>query len=133
MLPVAYYDCIQITPYDLIWSYFDPYGHRWRANEMFTDKVVVFKDVEVNQRMLDTRGENYIWCDQVRCYTAVPEEIDRIKKLKLGQKIDVVGMMRGVDDDSEYLNTIKMTECYFSNAGVWAIPQGGGGTFTPGY
>jgi hypothetical protein len=133
MLPVVYYDCIQMTPYDVIWSYFDPYGYRWRAEEMYTGKVIVFKNVEVTQRLLDTRGEDFIWVDQIRCFAATPDEINKIKSFKMGQKLDVVGIMAGVDKDSEYLNTIKMADCYYSTAGMWAIPTGAGASFTPGY
>jgi len=130
MLPANYYKCIESTTLQVQGSYFDPYGHRWVAEMTYNDQPFVFKDIEVFPSMIESRGPDYLWVDRIRCKAVNPDDV---AKLKVGQIIDVVGIMRGISKDPDLQLNLEMTECYFLPAGAVALPLPGGAAFVPGY
>lgn len=130
ILPANYYQCFDSTPQAVEGAYFDPYGHRWVAEMTYNDQPFVFKNVEIMPGMMESKGPDYIWVDRTQCQAANPADV---AKLKVGQVIDVVGIMRGVSKDPDKQMDLLMTECYFLPAGSVALPLPGGAAFTPGY
>ncbi len=130
LLPAAYYQCYDVTPKAILAAYFDPYGHRWQAEEIYNNQPFIFKNVEVDAQMLKYKGENFIWVDQIKCVAVSPGEVSKLKK---GQMIDVVGLNRGIPNNSDMANSMLMEECYFLPAGSLALPLSGGGGFVAGY
>ena len=131
MIPMAYYQCMEATPKDLADSYFSPYGNRWLAEFLYTDQKFVFKNIKVDKQMLQTKGSNYIWVDNtIKC---VAISADAVSKLKVGQSIDIVGVMRGIPKEAETQYSLLMTDCYLLPAGSLALPLSGGATFSVGY
>ena len=129
-LPPLYYQSIEVTPEAIVKYYFDPYGHGWEAEMIYDDQPFVFKNIEFIKGMMESKGPDYIWVDRIRCYAIDPGDV---AQLKIGQMVDVVGMMRGISKDPDMPISLVMTECYFLPAGSLAIPVGGGGGFVAGY
>jgi hypothetical protein len=129
-LPISYYNCIEGVARQVQEAYYDPYGHGWQAQVLYDDQIFVFKNVEIVQGMIDSRGDNYIWIDRIKCVANNPLDI---KKLKVGEFVDVVGTMRGIPEDPDVVYSLLMDGCYFLPAGSLALPLPGGDVFVPGY
>jgi hypothetical protein len=130
ILPPNYYQCVDSTAQAVEGAYFDPYGHRWMAEVQYNDQPFVFKNIEIVEGMMQSKGPDYIWVDRTQCMAANPADI---AKIKVGQVIDVVGIMRGVSKDPDKQMDLLMTDCYFLPAGSVTLPLPGGAVFSSGY
>ncbi len=128
MLPKGYYQCIETTPDDLMAAYFAPYSRPWLAEMQYNNQPFVLKNIEVSQGMIENRVTGQLWIGKLICYPITPDEL---KHLRLGQRIDVVGLNRGVS--KEWRSSVYMTGCYFLPAGTLALPAGEAPIFTAGY
>lgn len=123
-VPPAYYNSTLIMPFDLANAYWSPYITRQDANRDYVGKVYVFKDFTVNGDTLATVNRGYVWADLVKAY---PLNLANIKQLKVGEEIDVVGVLSGPGKD--YPNTLTFSDCVFLPSGYIDLPVGDSAQF----
>jgi hypothetical protein len=127
-IPPEYYDCIEAKPSDLIAAYYSQYGNMGHAEENYNNKYFVFKDQIVADWMIKDLGQGWIWLPgNIKC---VLININDMKALKIGDRIDVVGYNTG--PMSLQVAGLIFTNCYVLPAGTVNLPVGGG-TFSPVY
>lgn len=134
LAPVPYispacYNCIEIPhPNNLCDSYFMPYGDIWIASQRFDGKAIVFKNIEVIDRMLLYCDEGIMWLSDIKCYIT---NIEYLQHLNVGDTVDVVGINQGPATD--FIGLV-FYDCFILPSGIVQLPAGGPGeTFTPGY
>ncbi len=128
-VPPEYYDCIEVDPQALVNIYFTGYGDFTATEARYNDKIYVFKNIPVDERMFRGLEESFIWVDQIECYLVDPSEMDRYE---VGDKIDVVGWNRG--PTSYVIAGLKFDGCLVLPAGSVALPADpGSGPISPGY
>ncbi len=128
-LPPHYYDCIKADPTELAEAYFSSFLIWQIMGEKYDGKVIVFKDVLVEERMYMFLDEGYIWVDQIKCYLV---DIDNIKRFQPGDRVDVVGVNKG---PTQYnIAILKFDNVVVLPAGSVALPSDpDAGSITPGY
>ncbi len=128
-LPTQYYNCMEATPAELVGSYFSGYTNASYAEAQYNNQYFVFKNLPVKDWMIADLDKGYIWLGSgVKCELVNPADM---KKFKLDQKIDVVGLNTGVI--SYKSPGLLFTNCYVMPAGSIQLPIGTGGGFSPGY
>ena len=130
LLPPEYYQCYETTSQDIITAYFGAYSSRPLAEALYNNQPFVFKNIEIMPGMMESQGPDYIWVDRTQCMAVNPTDV---AKLKVGQVVDVVGIMRGVSIDPDKRMDLLMTDCYFLPAGSFALPVPGGPVMATGY
>jgi len=128
-VPPEYYDCLQVDPQDLINIYFTGYGDFTATEARYNERLYVFKDYPVDERMFTGLEEGFIWVDYIKCYLVNPDDMSRFEP---GDRIDVVGRNKG--PTSYVIAGLRFTECIILPAGSVALPaDADAGSITPGY
>ena len=139
-LPIEYYNCIETSPLDLINVYFgtlyyyfsiglETNGNNELANAEATydNQYFVFKHLQVADWMVAELNEGWIYAGSgIKCVLVNPNDM---KRFKLGDNIDVVGLNMGIIS----LNNpgLLFKDCYVLPAGAIQLPLSGGPGFTP--
>ncbi len=123
-----YYSCVEVKPADLSWEYYGNYADRWLADQNFTGKTFIFKNISVTSFMLDNKDDGFMWVEQLRCTEANQGDI---ADLKPGDVIDIIGVNRGVPPNEYW--ALLITDCIFVPAGSLSLPLPGGDVFVPTY
>ncbi len=127
-IPPAYYNCIEANPWDLAAEYWDPHVDLPSVKRMYDGKAFVFKDIELDEKMLSYRDKGYIWLGWLKCYI---ENTDKLHNLRVGDSVDIVGINGGLAKDFLGLNFIN---CIVLETGKVQLPaEGKGGSFSSGY
>ena len=128
-LPPQYYDCIEVRPSELVITYFSTYGNMAHSESEYNGKYFVFKNQIVEEWMLKSLEEGYIWVEgNVMCELVSPEDM---KAFKIGDRIDIVGRNAGVINYTA--SGLKFVECIVLAAGTVQLPASGGSAFIGGY
>lgn len=139
-IPPEYYQCTEITTYELAFSYWSPYSMRifeseGRAipGEAYIGKVFVIKNYPITSYVLKEVRKGYIWVDMIKCYALKPEDLLR---LKVGTFIDVVGINKG-PEAKDYLEfsegVLVFADCAILPAGSVKLPAEGSSYGVPVY
>jgi len=123
LVPPAYLDCVQATPFDLEQAYFGNFGSRSLAAQIYNGKPVVLKNIEMTETMLKTRDKNYVWVDSIKIISMVGNALAR---LKAGDVVDIVGINNGVMPSNFW--ALYFTGSLFLPAGSVALPASGDST-----
>jgi hypothetical protein len=125
----AYYQCIEVLPVDLENTYYTAYGNHAEAETMYNGKVFVFKNQLVDLFMIRELDKGWVWADLVKCPVI---NLDAAKKLKPGDRVDIVGVCLG--RDLKISPGLYFSDCYILPTGSVQLPApGGGGAFAPVY
>jgi hypothetical protein len=128
-IPGNYYNCIETYPQELVHAYFAGYGEIWGPKAMYNNKVFVFKDNLIDEYMIRELDKGWIWLDLIKCPLV---NLDDMKQYKLGDRIDVVGLNLGPEDDD--IPGLTFTDCYVLPCGSLKLPaEGDGGAVGPSY
>jgi hypothetical protein len=120
-IPPSYYACSETTPLDLCHAYFGRYNNILVAEEEFNNQVFVFKNEVITGSELQYAKQDYFWLDGIiQCYFLYSGSE---RQLKVGEKVDVVGVDAGVSAD--YPRLLSFTGCVFLPAGAVQLPAGG--------
>ena len=122
-IPPTYYSSTLIMPFDLAHAYWSPYISREYASKDYEGKVYVFNKFKVTPDTLRTVKKGYVWVDLIKVYPLDPANL---KQLKLGEDIDVVGVLAGPCYD--YANTLIFRDCVLLPDGYTKLPVGGDST-----
>ena len=123
-IPPAYYGSTLIMPFDLANAYWSPYITRRDAERNYNGQMYVFKDYKVTRQTLSTAGKGYVWVDLVKAYPLNPANL---AQLKVGDEIDVVGVLAGPCKD--FPNTLTFSGCVFLPTGFANLPVGDSSPF----
>ena len=128
-LPPQYYDCIEVTPMDLVTSYFSGYTNASAAELAYNDKYFVFKKLHLKDWMITDLSQGYIWAGSgIKCELV---NVDDMKDFEIDDQIDVVGYNAGVT--SYEIPGLLFKDCYVLPTGAVKLPAVGGGGFNPAY
>jgi hypothetical protein len=128
-IPPAYYQCIDVLPMDLENAFYSAYGNHAEAEAMYNGKAFVFKNLLVDAYMIREVAKGWIWADLTKCPVI---NLDAAKKLKPGERVDIVGFCMGRDLTQSPGLVFK--DCYVLQTGSIQLPApGGGSAFAPAY
>jgi hypothetical protein len=128
-LPAEYYDCTEVTPLDLVNTYFSGYANASHAEVEYNNRYYVFKNIPVRDWVIQDLDKGWIWVGSgVKCLLLNAEEM---KRFKTEDKIDVVGFNTGVINYQT--PGLLFKDCYVLPAGSVQLPAGSGGGFVPAY
>jgi hypothetical protein len=128
-LPAQYYDCVEVTPLDLVNSYFSGYANASHAEVEYNDRYFVFKNIPVREWVIADLDQGWIWAGSgIKCLLVNPGDM---KRFKLEDKIDIVGFNTGVI--TYQTPGLLFKDCYAMAAGSVQLPAGGSAGFTPAY
>jgi hypothetical protein len=121
-IPPNYYASQLVLPFDLSNIYWSPYITRSDAAKLHGN-IYVFKDLKVNDITMASIKEGYVWVDLIKAYALNPANL---KELRLGESIDVVGVLAGPCND--FPKSLTFSACVFLEAGSVSMPVGGDGS-----
>jgi hypothetical protein len=125
-IPPSYYNCSVTTPATLCHAYYGRYNNIATAEEEFNNQVFVFKDLTITDTELKYATNDYLWLEGIiQCYFLTKGSASN---LKIGEKVDVVGINTGQSKD--YKNLLVFTGCIFLPAGSAQLPAGGNSALT---
>ena len=127
-IPIEYYDCLEAYPAELVATYFSGYGDVWGPMERYNDKVFVFKNVLIDDWVLQDLDEGLLWLSYIKCSIA---NISVMSNYKKGDRIDLVGYNLGPENISVKELTFK--DCYVLPPGAIVLPAEGNGVIDGGY
>ncbi len=127
-IPPAYYDAIEVQPIDLVHAYFLGYGEIWGPKQKYNNQIFVFKDQLIDAWVVRELDQGWIWMDMIKCPVV---NVDYMRGLKIGDRIDVVGTNLGPPDD--HVPQLAFSNCYVLKPGALQIPAGTGSTIVVGY
>lgn len=128
-IPPEYYSCVEISAYEMAFTYWSPYSQRLREEgspipgEAYRGSTFILKNYLVTDYVLRDKANGFIWIDMIKCYPLNP---DSIKNVKLGTMIDVVGINMGpeLEDYGDYADgNLIFNDCVFLAAGSVKIPS----------
>ncbi len=126
-LPPIYYQCMSVLPMEIQLAYYSQYGNHAEA-EVYTGKTFVFKDLLVDLYMLRELNKGWLWADLTKCPIL---NLDVAKKLRSGDRVDIVGICAGRDLSQSPGLVFK--DCYVLITGSVRLPAPGGAIFSPTY
>jgi hypothetical protein len=118
-IPPAYYSGQLAAPFDLSNIYFSPYSPASEIAKL-NGNIYVFKDLPVTAITMASVNKGYVWIDVVKAYALNPSNL---KQLKLGEKVDVAGVLAGPCKD--FPKSLLFNSVVFLPAGSVDIPVGG--------
>jgi hypothetical protein len=116
-IPPSYYTCIETNINNLLAAYFGHANPIPDAETVFKGQVFVFKNIVIDDAMLQSATESYMWVNEIQCYFF---QGGSAKRLKTGDKVDIVGVDERVS--TEYTERLVFTGCIFLPAGVVQLP-----------
>jgi len=116
-IPPTYYNCSETTINNLWAAYWGHANPLPDAETVFKGQAFVFKDIIIDDSMLASATENYIWVNEIQCYFLQGGSANR---LKAGEKFDIVGVNERVS--TEYSERLVFTGCIFLPAGSAQLP-----------
>jgi hypothetical protein len=128
-VPPAYYNGQLVMPFELANIYFSPYSPKTEIAKM-NGNVYIFKNLKVTDITMDSIDKDYVWVDVVKAYALNPADL---KQLRLGEIIDVAGILTG--PCKEFPNSLTFSSCVFLPANTVTMPVGDGAAlqYTPTY
>lgn len=117
-VPPQYLDCIEISPFKLADYYFNyqpPYIWMLTADEAFTGKAVIMKNIEITEEIIDTRAKSFFIVNSN--VLVKPQDPSIMNELKVGEVIDILGLSKGVSD-----NRVVVEGCLIEPAGRLNLP-----------
>jgi hypothetical protein len=125
-IPPDYLNCIEVTAKDLLDSYYTPYmgvTNIEMAQAKYNNLIYVFKNVLVKDWVIADLDKGWIWVDRIRCVLA---NINDMKQFKVGDKIDVIGLNKGIISNPSTQPGLLFDGCIVIAAGTVALASGGG-------
>ncbi len=139
-IPAEYYSCVEISAYEMAFTYWSPYSQRLKEEgspipgEAYRGQIYVLKNYLVTDYMLRDRKNGFIWIDMIKCYPLNPSDLNNVK---LGGMIDVVGINMGpeLENYTEYADgDLIFKDCVFLPSGSVKLPSDTGGqVLVPAY
>lgn len=140
-IPPAYYQCMEITTYEMAYSYWSPIISRQQAadkgspipGEAYRGKVFVIKNSLVTAYMLKEVNKGYIWLDMIKCIGLNSKDLLR---LKVGDRVDIVGINKGPEAENytEFSEGVLIfADCVVLPAGAVKLPAEGSTAGIPVY
>lgn len=129
-VPPEYLNSIDVTPEELAGAYtLESHGDWTEPNRIFQGKSVVFKNLELTDRLLQSVDKGFIMLVGVKLELANPEDWSQFSS---GSKVDVVGICKGFDmfEETAY---VTLTGVIGFPAGEADFTSGGGDIVLPGY
>ena len=128
-IPVAYYNCLEIKPQDLVALYSVHYYNIYASQMLYDNQVFVFKNIEVTPAMLKHVDEGYAWLWDIKCLLAD----STFSRYRPGEKFDLVGINLGINRDQGVPFCLLFKDCFVMPAGALKLPAEGGVPVIPGY
>jgi hypothetical protein len=116
-IPPAYYNCSETTVNSIWAAYWGHANPLENAESIFRGQVFVFKNITIDDSMLESATDNYIWINEIQCYYFGGRSAYR---LGIGDKVDIVGVNERVS--TEYIERLVFTGCVFLPAGLVQLP-----------
>jgi hypothetical protein len=128
-IPPAYFSGQLVLPFDLAAIYYSPYTPKTEVAKL-AGTVYIFKNLKVTEITMASTDKDYVWMDIVKAYALNPANI---KQLKLGETVDVAGVLSGPCKD--FPNSLTFTGCVFIPSGIVSLPVAGDSPlqYTPTY
>jgi hypothetical protein len=128
-VPPAYYSGQLVLPFDLSNIYYSPYSPKSEIVKL-NGNIYVFKSLDVTKITMASIDKGYVWVDLVKAYPLNPANL---KQLRLGEKIDVAGVLAGPCPD--FPKSLTFTGVVFLPAGSVTLPLNGDAPlqYTPTY
>ena len=112
-LPPECYNCTEVTPLDLVNTYFSGYANAASAEVQYNNRYFVFKNIPVRDWVIAELDKGWIWVGSgIKCLLL---NSDDLKRFKTEDKIDVVGFNTGVI--SYQTPGLLFKDCYALAAG----------------
>jgi hypothetical protein len=131
-VPPSYYEAIEVSPHDLVMAYYPPYTDSpvpmGYIEDMYNNKVYIFKGIRVTTYMLQNAANGVAWVDLIKCSLMVSDSLSR---LKVGDVVDVIGLNEGLCPDR--VGFLQFSGCVFIPSGALQIPAAGSTAFVPPY
>lgn len=118
-VPPAYFTGQLVMPYDLSAIYFSPYTPSTEIAKL-NGNIYVFKSIEVTKITMESVAKGYAWLDLVKAY---PLDPSNLKQLKLGETVDIAGVLSGPCKD--FPKSLTFTGVVILPAGSATLPVGG--------
>jgi len=94
-LPPEYTECIEISPVRLVDIYMNirTFGdERSNVEYLFQDKMIVLKDINVDEDVIRELENGWIWVRLIQC---VLVDVEEMKRFEVGDQVDVIGINQG--------------------------------------
>ncbi len=131
-LPPVYYTAIESNPQELVYAYFysgfADYIDIREPKARYNGKFFVFNNVLVDDWVIRDVDKGWIWLDLIKCPLVNTTEM---KKFALGDRIEVVGLNLGPEDDHKPGLIFK--DCYVLPQGAVQLPVGDSPAIVPAY
>lgn len=98
-IPPQYLGCIEISPSELGYYYFNydpPYIWLPTADEAFTGKAIIMKNIEITEDMIETRTKSFFKVNDDLLIK--PLDLSRGEELEVGDTVDILGLCKGISD-----------------------------------
>lgn len=119
-VPPQYLDCIEISPVELAHYYFDyqpPYIWMATADEAFTGKAIIIKNIEITEEMIETGAKSFF---KVNGNVLIkPQALSIMEELKVGEVVDILGLCKGISDEWA---AVVLEDCIIEPAGRLNLP-----------
>ncbi len=112
---------IEATMEQLTDEFFSHYLDPATAGDRFIGKSFIFKDILMDEAILDRRHETWIIIRGLVQF--VFQDPSDLQKLKEGDRVDIIGVCVGISKEYEL---IVVSNCKFLSAGVAPLPIPGG-------
>ena len=119
-IPPQYLDCIEINPFELADYYFNyepPYIWLPTADEAFTGKAIIMKNIEITEGMVETRTKSFFKVNDDLLIK--PLDLSRVEELRVGDTVDILGLCKGISDKWA---AVVLEDCIIEPAGRLNLP-----------
>ena len=125
-IPPDYLNCIEVVPKELLESYYTPYMGSTNidaAQLKYNNLYYVFKNVIVKDWVIADLDKGWIWVDRIKCVLA---NVNDMQQFKVGDKIDVIGLNKGIISNPSSPQGLLFDGCIVIAAGTVALASGDG-------
>jgi len=131
-IPSAYYSAIEANPQELIFAYFyagfADYIDIREPKDRYNNKYFVFKNILIDDWTVRELDKSRLWLDLIKCPVV---NIGVMKDYKVGDRIEVVGLNLGPEDD--HTPGLTFRDCYVLPVDAIGLPVEGGPAVVPAY
>ena len=125
-IPPNYLDCIEISPFmlgDYYFNYKPLYPWFPTADEAFTGKAIIMKNIKITEEMIETRTKSFF---KVNNYVLIkPLDLSQMGKIKVGDMVDILGLCKGISDQWV---AVVLEDCFIEPSGILNLPLKNGGS-----
>ena len=123
--PDGYY--IELTPMQIEEALLSHYGDPELAKKKLEGKSLIIKNITVDESVLSTLREDYIYFSCIKC---IPQRPADLSDLKEGDVIDITGVFVDIPlSAGESMGVIVLANCQFLPAGMYPLPLPGSPAF----